>query len=362
VITTIALFAIATVVFYQVPELGLMTYVELVRYGLVQALSFLLPLSLLIAVVFVYGRASADNEITTLKASGIHPYRVVLPGLLLALLFAGAAVEVENFWAPRALYRQRRIPEQAQGLKSLLEQRLARNERALQFGDKHDSYLLQWEASELTQDGLVLKPVLLEKQTAPKPGEDAHKNEPSVIRAARAVASFDAQESEIALRLYDPEVLSGPGREFRQEMVTLTFSLNADDSRTRLKFQSGPELFALAQRGREQVELGGKKYSLLRRYETEEVEGRLHERFARAATPIVFLLLGVPLALIFRSGNRLVAFLLASLIAMFVYYPTAQIANVLMSRRLATPLIACWSGNVLLALIGIGLLVFVVRR
>jgi len=360
----IALFALATIVFYRVPELGLLAYVTLVRYGLVQALSFLLPLSLLIAVVFVYGRAAADNEITTIKASGIHPYRVILPGLLLALLFAAAAVEIENFWAPRAIYEQQRLPEQAQGLKTLLEQRLARNEKALQFGDRHEAYLLQWETTELNEQGLVLQPVLLEKQTSPKGSDarDPHREEPTVIRAARAIASFDAQSSTIALRLYDPEVLSGPGREFRQAMVTLTFSLSGDDARTRLKYQSGPELFALARRAQETVELGGVRQSLLRRYERTEVEGRLHERFARAATPIVFLLLGVPLALIFRSGNRMVAFLLASLIAMFVYYPTAQIANVLMSRRLASPLIACWSGNVLLSVIGLGLLVFVVRR
>jgi lipopolysaccharide export LptBFGC system permease protein LptF len=118
----------------------------------------------------------------------------------------------------------------------------------------------------------------------------------------------------------------------------------------------------MAFRGAETIELGGVQEPLLRRVELDEVLGRIHQRLARAGTPIVFLLLGFPLALIFRSGNRMVSFLLASMIAMFVYYPTERLGNMLMTQRLAGPVIACWSGNLLLAAIGGGLLAFVVRR
>jgi len=361
VITTIAVFAIATVAFYQLPDLGLSTYVELVRYGLVQALPFLLPLSLLIAVVFVYGRAAADHEITTLKASGIHPYRVVLPGVLIALLLVGVGLEVENYWAPWALYQQRRIPEQQEGLKTLLERRMARGETMVQFGDRSEGRSISWKEFEITDAGVELKNVLLEQQEEPRPG-DARPREPVKVHAERAVVSFDERQRRIVLRLVRPQVLAGPAREARQDELVLSYPLDSESSRTRLKFQTGPELLALAARAEESVELGGEQQSLLRRFERDEVVGRIHERLSRAATPIVFLLLGVPLALVFRSGNRLVAFLLASLIAMFVYYPTERLANVLMSQRLAGPVVACWSDDFLLAAIGAGLLLFVVKR
>ena len=361
VITTIALFALATVAVYRVPQLDFITYLELVRFSLVQALSFLLPLSLLIAVVSVYGRAAADHEITTLKASGIHPFRVLLPGLLLALLLVGAVVEVENRWAPWAMFQQRAIPAQKAGLKALLESRIATGEKMVQFGDRRVGRSIHWERVEQTAAGVVLHNVLLEAQEEPAPHE-IRAPEPTVIRADRAEASFDERAQRIVLRLVRPEVLSGPAREARHDELVITYSVEAGSSRQRLKFQTGAELFALAARGRETVELGGRPQSLLRRFTTADVVGSIHDRLATAFTPVVFLLLGVPLALVFRSGNRLVAFLLASMIAMFVYYPTDRLASVLMKERLVGPVLACWSGNLLLALVGAGLLVFVVRR
>lgn len=362
VITAIALFALATVAFYKFPELGLVTYFELVRYGFVQALTFLLPLSLLVAVVFVYGRAAADNEINTLKASGIHPYRSLQPGLLLALVLCGAGVEIENRFAPWAVFQQHRLPESQATLKALLEKRIARGEKMVQFGDRHQNRSLHWEQIELGEQGVVLKPVLLEME-AERPKEAGRpRGEPTIIRAEQAVASFDEAMDQVVLRLVKPQVISGPARETAADGVAFTFSLGRDNPRTRLKFQSGRELFALAERGRESVLLGGERLPLLRRFEPAEVVGRIHQRLSRASTPLVFLLLGAPLALVFRSGNRLVAFLLASLIAMFVYYPTQLLADALQNQQLAGPVVACWSGNALLALLGLGLLAFVVRR
>lgn len=360
-ITTIALFALATIAVYRVPELGLLTYVELVRFALVQALTFLLPLSLLISVVFVYGRAAADHEITTLKASGIHPYRVLLPGVLLALLIGVLLLEVENRWAPWALFQQRVIPAQQGGLKVLLENRIANGEKMVQFGDKRSGRSIHWESVEQTDRGVVLEHVLLEQREEPDPA-DPHPPEAVLIRAERAIASFDERQRCIVLRLVKPEMLSGPGKEAMADGIALTFSVDIGSSRARLKFQTGPELFALEARGRESVQLGGRRLSLLRKFELADVLGSIHERFAKAATPLIFLLLGVPLALVFRSGNRLVAFLLASFIAMFVYYPTVQLAEVLMKEGVVHPILACWSGNLLLGLLGSGLLLFVVRR
>jgi lipopolysaccharide export LptBFGC system permease protein LptF len=92
------------------------------------------------------------------------------------------------------------------------------------------------------------------------------------------------------------------------------------------------------------------------------VEGRIQERFARAASPLAFLLLGFPLALVFKSGNRMVAFLIVTLIGLFVYYPTCLLSDTLLRQNLVGPIAACWSGNVLIASIGVLLLAFVVRR
>jgi hypothetical protein len=58
----------------------------------------------------------------------------------------------------------------------------------------------------------------------------------------------------------------------------------------------------------------------------------------------------------------MVAFLIVTLIGLFVYYPTCLLSDTLLRQNLVGPIAACWSGNVLIASIGVLLLAFVVRR
>ena len=361
VITAIAVLAMAGVVFHRHPEVDLLLFAALVRYGMVPALSFLLPLSLLIAVVFVYGRASAENEITTLKASGIHPWRVVLPGLFLASLLAGVSFEIEHELAPWALFQANTLPEQQATMKRMLERRIAAQEKVFQFEGNGATCILQWDSHELADRGLILHRVLLESEEPRKKG-DARPPEILRLSAESAELSFDERRREVVMALMKPQGLSGKLEGASGGAYVVTFSIDAESDRDRLKYQTTRELLALRERGLEHSDLSGTPQSLLRTYSTGEVDGRIQQRFSRSFTPLVFLLLGVPLALVFRSGNRLVALLLASLIALFVYYPTDLLANVLMKQQLVGPLVACWSGNLLLAGIGLSLLVFVVRR
>jgi lipopolysaccharide export system permease protein len=56
-------------------------------------LPYTIPATTLFAACFVYGRLAADNEITALRATGVHLFRVILPCLLL-----GAAVSALTLW------------------------------------------------------------------------------------------------------------------------------------------------------------------------------------------------------------------------------------------------------------------------
>ena len=62
------------------------------------------------------------------------------------------------------------------------------------------------------------------------------------------------------------------------------------------------------------------------------------------------------------EGNRMVAFLLAIFVGLFVFYPSQLMAAVLTSQGILPPVLAAWSGSLLLAFLGVGLLIFAVRR
>jgi len=71
------------------------------------AVSFAMPLGMLIAVLIVMGRLSANREITALRAAGVSLWSVALPILLVALAGSALAAYINAYHAPaaRASYR-----------------------------------------------------------------------------------------------------------------------------------------------------------------------------------------------------------------------------------------------------------------
>jgi len=368
VITTVALLGIAPIALYRLPGLSFGVYLHYVSYLLVQALSYPMPLTMLIAVVFVYGRAAADHEVTTLKASGIHPFRVLVPGLLLALLVGFACLEVESSLGPSAIYQLRAMPASQATLQPLIERAIAENHKSLSFDDREGSITISWVAADVPDTGgAVLKGILFEQEpkrgpARVKPDGGVSDEERLMISAKEARVRVDERHHEVTLVLTDAKGLSGKLRGSEWEETKLVIPVGDQLERSRLLFLTLGELFALRARAQATIEVDGERQPLLRAYASEEVEGRIHERFARAASPLAFLLLGFPLALVFKSGNRMVAFLIVTLIGLFVYYPTCLLSDTLLRQNLVGPIAACWSGNALIAAIGVLLLGFVVRR
>ena len=77
----------------QQQGLGLLQIARLVPYVLPEAMRFAVPGTMLFAVASVFGRMSATNEITALKAAGISPMAAMWPAFVLAV-----AVSVVSVW------------------------------------------------------------------------------------------------------------------------------------------------------------------------------------------------------------------------------------------------------------------------
>ena len=76
----------------QQQGLGMMQIVALVPYVLPEAMRFAVPGTMLFAVASVFGRMSASNEITALKAAGITPMATIWPAALLAVVVSLVSV------------------------------------------------------------------------------------------------------------------------------------------------------------------------------------------------------------------------------------------------------------------------------
>ena len=92
------------------------------------------------------------------------------------------------------------------------------------------------------------------------------------------------------------------------------------------------------------------------------VTTEINKRIADSFSPLVFIFLSLPVAILFRQQNRMVAFLIAILLALFVYYPVSLLGETFAKKDIIPPFLAIWPGNIALSALGMLLILKVMRR
>ncbi|MFO0982542.1 MAG: LptF/LptG family permease [Planctomycetota bacterium] len=308
---------------------------------LVQAMGIaVIPIAVLVSVISTFGRLSQDGEITILKASGIHPFQTMPPALFMGVACACVTLYINDELVPRADLMRKTLLNEADIVK-MLRTRVEQSNRTFSMQD----WDLVWESEEFPP-GLIMK---LNKVTARERARSGGGEGGKFIAAASAELKVD---SERLLTITLKEAQSLKGQTVSAEEATLPVALGDTTRPMHLQHRTGTELFALAKR----ISRQGHPWILL-----SEVLAELHGRLALAMACVVFVILGAPLAIVFRAANRLIAFTMACLGFLFCYL-SMFLGRSLASRGLLDPGIAMWSGNVLLSALGLTLLLFVVRR
>ncbi|MES2706486.1 MAG: LptF/LptG family permease [Verrucomicrobiota bacterium] len=86
---------------------------KFVGYTFPGSLSFTVPWGILTAVLLVFGRLSADNELIALRMSGQSLRRICAPVFVLALLASGLCFWINTTVAPNAVAEVRKITQQS---------------------------------------------------------------------------------------------------------------------------------------------------------------------------------------------------------------------------------------------------------
>ncbi len=92
--------------------IGIATVGQIFLFALGWISALTVPCGMLVAVLMTYGRMSQDNEITALRASGVHLFRVVAPALVMAVILAVGLAAFNNYVLPKTNYAYAKLIRQ----------------------------------------------------------------------------------------------------------------------------------------------------------------------------------------------------------------------------------------------------------
>jgi lipopolysaccharide export LptBFGC system permease protein LptF len=170
------------------------------------------------------------------------------------------------------------------------------------------------------------------------------------IVAESASLRLKRDTGEFEVTLHDFESVVGPG--FSGEQMTITRPLPRDVALMIEKHLTTPQLLAWLDRHPS------------RRTGFSETFARLdvHMRMSEALACLLFVILGIPIAQMFKRHDRTGAFLMAFLLTLFVYFPSKRISFELARGDVLSAFAASWTGSALMLLLGLGLCWRVARR
>ncbi|HZL88637.1 MAG TPA: LptF/LptG family permease [Pirellulaceae bacterium] len=356
-------------------NLGLWPTLRVAQFILPQALAFAVPAAILFAVCFVYGRMSADNEVTAIKALGISPTAVLWPGCVLALVLS-----LWGVWLNDLAFSWGHMGVQKVVLQSAEEiaYRLLRAQHT--YSNNKFSILVQG-----VENRALIRPIMNFQPNNDMPA--------FTLTAERAELRSNLDRSTLSVIVTNFEIESGgiltmrdPGT--RIEEIPLSYA-SAKEARTDSPSHLPLSQIAAAAQDQQQLiaeiedsQAGQAGFNLLRgdfdalssaswqgqTRRLDEARERLYRlqtepwrRWAGGFSCLCFVLVGAPLAVRMRNSDYLTTFAVCFGPILLCYYPLFAY-GLEMAKSGQLPPYVVWAANIVCAAIGLWLLRSVVRH
>jgi lipopolysaccharide export system permease protein len=312
-------------------------------------LVFALPMGMLTATLLVFGRFSADQELTAARAGGISLISLTTPILLLSLVLCGVSAYVNMEIAPRCrvAYNELRFRVSVRLGASMLPERT--------YIRDFEGYIFYLGKNRNNQ----LEDVLIYEL-----------NGTSILRAPRGEIHVDAAKREVLVELFDVKGIKIEGDAFHpysSSRVPVTLNFDAltkqmkKPSITDLSFeQLRDELRELEKRFALEP---GKTISPEKRRELEKqhqiltgpLRVQLHRQVAFSFACFGFTLIGIPLGIRVHRRETNISFAIA-LCLVAVYFSFLLVAQALATRPGWSPHLIVWIPNFIFQGVGAVLL------
>lgn len=317
--------------------------IEFFFLNLAWIIALAVPMAVLIAALMAFGRLANDNEITALKASGVGILHLLRPALLFGIIVGFLLFYFNDHILPDFNHRSR-----------LLSSDIARKKPTMNMQEgvfMFEMPNIVMKADRIDGETSVLSNVVIYD-------ERDRKYQTSVL-AEEGKLEFDYSEERFTMILYRGSIhrLERADPSYYQETRFNTALFRFDVPNMILKrresgYRSDRELSSREMIARVS-EMRKENKPNQRRINAYLVE--IHKKYSIPAACIVFVLVGVPMGVMFRAGGLGVSGGL-SVFFFLIYWICLIGGEDLADRGHIPPWAAMWSPNILMVILGVFLI------
>jgi len=307
----------------------LMTFAKFTLYIMPIILTFTIPWAVMVGVMLVFGRLSADSEITAMRACGISILQIVSPILIVTFMLTLACLYLQVEVGPPLLGKSRELLRIV-----AIDQPLALFEpgRPRQF-----------ENTIINIDDKVGDNEIRNIQIYTLGDKDTIALD---ISALSGKLTVDEEKQLLTIQLNNCTVIdkkSNPAtRSFHKD---LDFSFNYGKQLNSLRLGEKPKFMKLTDL------MARIRITKMMNKDTTSLEVELNQRIAFALSPIAFLLLGLPLAI--RTSRRETSVgLFLSVILAGVFFLSIILCESLTNFPRLYPQYLLWLPNIIFQIVG----------
>lgn len=322
--------------YYTEWGVNVLTLVRLFFLSLPEIIVLSFPMASLLGTIMAYNRLSGDSEITAMRAGGVSIISIVLPALVMGLVTSGVTVGITEFLVPNANYQAEQIIYQARHGEQRPE-------------TQYDLFLTPMDSKTRRPDYMLY----------------AHSfNGDSGMMEGVVVQSFENGRPDSVLEAERAEWLSD-GWHFYNGTV---YFLDQEGRQPALKFsnyRSREDIHSPTQAGKLGKDIDEMNIRELRDHiALKEEQGRaayeerveMHHRFSIPLASFIFALLAAPLGIKPQRSSGSATGFGISIIIIFIYYVLMTIGDALGSQGTIQPWLGAWLQNIIIFIVGLGLL------
>ncbi len=295
-------------------------------------LGYTLPVACLVTVILTFGRMSSENEILAMRASGIHVRRLIMPLVTVGILLSLLVHILNDRVIPTAFTAQTRVLQEtgSQNPTAMLE--------AGSFINAFDKYII----FIYRIDGNKLYGVRIYQPLANRPTRTIIAQEGEFVK----VPNEDKLKLKLINGTSDEPDMKNPNifykLNFQQSFITM------DLSKKKSKAEKKPKAMTLR-------ELSSKidEYRSLF-VDPAPLIAEYHRRLSWSLSPLLFIMIGFPFAIIThrraKSANLLYALLFGG-----PYYLLSLVCQGLATQNVADPILLMWAPDIIFGAIVVAL-------